>query len=55
LRLTAMNAEAVALTQGTTGSVGAEQPVLVTSRSATVTRAWNVVVAFFPVLRNTTL
>src|SRR5438067_10520504 len=42
----------VALTHGTFGSDGDAQPVVVASRSATVVRAWNVVVVFFPLLRS---
>jgi hypothetical protein len=49
LALTAVNADAVALTQprGTPG-VGDAQPVDVMSRSATVVLAWNVVDVFLP-------
>ena len=56
MALTAVNAEAVALTQppGTPG-VGDVHPVDVMSRSATVVRAWNVDVDFLPVFFNTML
>jgi hypothetical protein len=55
LRLTAVNADAVALTQATPGSEGLAQPVDVMSRSATVTRAWKVDVDRLPVFRSTML
>src|SRR5919198_5011301 len=51
-RLTAVNPETVAFTHGTFGSDGDAQPVVVASRSATVVRAWNVVVVFLPLLRS---
>ena len=54
-RLTAVKPDAVALTHGTVGSVGDAHAVLVTSRSATVTRDWNVVVDFLPVFFSTML
>src|SRR5438093_13705478 len=43
----------VALTHGTFGSDGEAQPVVVASRSATVVRAWKVVVVFLPLFRST--
>ena len=55
MRLTAVNDEAVALTQATPGSDGDAQPVDVMSRSATVTRAWNLVIDFLPVFFSATL
>jgi hypothetical protein len=54
LALTAVNGDAVALTQGA-AVVGLAHTVDVTSRSATVVRAWNVEVVFFPVFFNTML
>jgi hypothetical protein len=54
LALTAVNAEAVALTHGA-AVVGEAQPVDVMSRSATVVRAWNVDVVFLPVFFKTML
>jgi hypothetical protein len=52
LGLTAVNPPAVALTQATPGNDGVAQAVVVTSRSLTVTRAWNVVVDVLPFLRS---
>ena len=56
LALTAVNGEAVALTQppGMPG-VGEAHPTVVMSRSATTVRAWNVEVDFLPVFFSTTL
>ena len=48
-RLTAVNGELVADTQATPGSEGVAHPVGVIVRSATVTRAWNVVKLGLPV------
>jgi hypothetical protein len=50
-----VNGEAVALTQATPGTDGDAQPVEVMSRSATVTRAWKVVVVRLPVFLRTML
>jgi hypothetical protein len=50
-----VNGEAVALTQATPGNEGLAQPVEVTSRSATVTRAWKVDVVLLPVFLSTML
>ena len=55
LRLIAVNGDAVALTQATFGTDGDAHPVDVMSRSATVTRAWKVVVAGLPVFLSTML
>ena len=50
-----MNGEIVALTQATPGTDGEEQPVEVMSRSATLTRAWKVVLVRGPVFLKTIL